>query len=88
VKTVYFPGDRRDHYVADLELSRFASVFIEEELRPRMERAIERLRRMEELMAELPPDERAAMAERIAKLRHWLEKGQTIMPWLLKFLVI
>ncbi len=29
---MYMPGDRRDHYVADLELSRFATVFIKDEL--------------------------------------------------------
>ena len=39
VKTVYSPGDRHDHFAADLELSKFATVFIKEELRPRIERA-------------------------------------------------
>ena len=34
VKSVYSPRDRRDHFAADLELSKFATVFIKEELRP------------------------------------------------------
>jgi DNA-binding transcriptional regulator GbsR (MarR family) len=33
VKAVYFPGDRRDHFAADLEL-RFSTVFVREEMRP------------------------------------------------------
>src|SRR4249919_164975 len=33
VKAVYSPGIRRDHFAADLELSKFATVFIKEELR-------------------------------------------------------
>lgn len=87
VKIVYEPGDRRDHYIADLELSKFATVFIKEELLPRMERAAERLKRMEQLVEELPPEERKATRERIAKLRHWVEKGNSMLPWIMKFLV-
>lgn len=86
VKAVYAPGDRRDHYSADLELSKFAGVFIKEELQPRMERALERINRMEALLAELSPEERKATKQRIDRLRHWLEKGQTMLPWILKFL--
>ena len=54
VKAVYSPGARRDYFAADLELSRFATVFIKEELRPRVERALERIQHMESLLAEMP----------------------------------
>ena len=57
VKAVYSPGDRRDHFAADLELSKFATVFIKEELRPRVERAMERIEHMESLIAQLPAAE-------------------------------
>jgi DNA-binding transcriptional regulator GbsR (MarR family) len=87
VKVVYQPGDRRDHYVADLELSRFATVFIKDELQPRMERALERIARMEALAAKMEPARRDAARARIERLRHWLERGQNMMPWILKFLV-
>jgi DNA-binding transcriptional regulator GbsR (MarR family) len=84
VKVVYVPGDRRDHYVADLELSKFATVFIKDELQPRMDRALERIRHMDELAADLP--EKEEMRVKIDRLKHWLEKGQTMLPWVLKFL--
>lgn len=86
VRVVYERGDRRDHYVADLELSRFATVFIKEELQPRLETARMRMERMEESLAELPPEERRTTEERIERLKHWLDKGQKILPWLIRFM--
>lgn len=87
VKVVYAPGERRDHYIADLELSRFATAFIKDELKPRMERALERIKRMEALAKDMEPAERKATFERIERLKHWMERGNKMMPWILKFLV-
>ena len=86
VRVIYQRGERRDHYVADLELSRFATVFIKEELQPRMEMASERIRRMEESLAELPAKERRVTEQRIERLKHWLEKGRKILPWLIRLM--
>jgi hypothetical protein len=72
--------------VADLELSRFATVFIKDELQPRIDMAAERIKRMEAALAELPPKERRATRERIDRLKHWLEKGRKILPWLIRFM--
>ena len=87
VKSVYTPGDRRDHYVADLELSKFASAFIQEELKPRLDRALERIDTMQNLANEMEPEDRSAAEERLERLKHWLERGESMLPWLLKFLV-
>ena len=87
VKSVYSPRDRRDHFAADLELSKFATVFIKEELRPRVERALQRIQYMESLLVEMPAGERQATRHRLLRLRHWLEKGEKMLPWVLKFLV-
>lgn len=87
VKVVYAPGERRDHYVADLELSRFATAFIKEELKPRLERALQRVERMEGLAKEMNDKDRKAAYQRIDRLKHWMERGQKMMPWILKFLV-
>jgi DNA-binding transcriptional regulator GbsR (MarR family) len=87
VRSVYVPGDRRDHFSADLDLSTFASAFIKEELNPRLESAAERIERMEHLAKDLEGDERTAAFKRIERLRHWMERGRKMMPWLLKFLV-
>jgi len=87
VKAVYMPGDRRDHYSADLELSKFATAFIKEELKPRLDRALERIETMERLVDGMQSRDRAAAEERLERLKHWLERGEKMLPWLLKFLV-
>lgn len=87
VKTVYTPGDRRDHYAADLELSKFATAFIKEELQPRLDRALERIGTMETLASELEPSLQAGAAQRLERLKHWLDRGEKMLPWILRFLV-
>ncbi len=87
VKVVYTPGERRDHYVADLELSKFATAFIKEELNPRMQRAIERIERMEAEARGMDSEEQKIAFQRIERLKHWMERGQKMMPWILRFLV-
>ncbi len=87
VKATYRPGDRRDYYVADLKLSNFVTGFIKEELQPRMDHSLERIKRMERLMADMEPVERELMREKIERLKHWMEKGRTMLPWILRFLV-
>jgi hypothetical protein len=42
---------------------------------------------MESLLAEVPAEERQATRQRLVRLRHWLEKGEKMLPWALKFLV-
>jgi len=87
VKTVYVAGDRRDHYVAEFDLSRFASNFIKGELQPHLDSGLERIERMEQLIQQFSPAERESAENRLARLRHWHEKGQSMLPWILKFLV-
>ena len=87
VKTVYVAGARRDHYVAEFDLSRFASNFIKGELQPHLDSGLERIERMEQLIKQISPGERETAENRLARLRHWHEKGQSMLPWILKFLV-
>jgi len=86
VRVVYKRGERRDHYVADLELSRFATAFIKDELQPRIDMAVERIKRMEDALGDLPAKERKATKERIERLKHWLDKGQKMIPWVIRFM--
>lgn len=87
VKVTYQPGDRRDYYVADLQLSNFVTVFIKDELQPRMERSLERIKRMELLMEDMGPEEKKLTQEKINRLKLWLEKGQMMLPWVSRFLL-
>jgi len=87
VKVVYMPGERRDHYVADLELSKFATSFIKDELNPRMQTALQRIKRMEGEARLMDEPEKKIAFQRIERLKHWMERGQKMMPWILRFLV-
>lgn len=87
VKTTYVAGDRRDHYLAEFDLSRFATGFIKGELQPHLDSGLLRLERVEHLIAQSPEGTRAVAENRLARLRHWHEKGQAMLPWILKFLV-
>ncbi|MEI6072069.1 MAG: hypothetical protein WCS31_09770 [Verrucomicrobiae bacterium] len=87
VKVVYMPGERRDHYVADLELSKFATSFIKDELNPRMKTALQRIKRMETEAMLMNEHDKKITFQRIERLKHWMERGQKMMPWILKFLV-
>jgi DNA-binding transcriptional regulator GbsR (MarR family) len=78
VNAVYPPGPRRGHLAADLELTGFASVFFKEELRPRLERELERTDHIESLLAQLFTAEHELARQRLSRLRHWLEKGEKI----------
>lgn len=87
VQTGYLAGDQRHHFVADLESSKLSRAFINDELRPRVDRAAERIRRMGQLLATVPDEEHEVAQQRADRLVHWLGKGQKMMPWTLRFLV-
>jgi DNA-binding transcriptional regulator GbsR (MarR family) len=87
VKVVYTPGERRDRYAADLELSKFATSFIKEELQPRVDRALSRIEHMESLADAMDPQERHEAQQRLERLKHWLKRGESMLPWLLSFLI-
>jgi DNA-binding transcriptional regulator GbsR (MarR family) len=87
IKTVYVAGSRRDHYLAEIELSRFAAGFIKEELQPHLDHGLLRLQRMERLVSDLPDSDQSGAVNRLARLQHWHEKSQDLIPWILKSLV-
>jgi DNA-binding transcriptional regulator GbsR (MarR family) len=86
VKAVYSPGERRDHFVADLELSRFAASFIKDQLLPKLEQSVQRVQRMEAALDALPEGDRKETRARIDELRRWLDRGRTMLPVALKLI--
>ncbi len=84
VKPVFVPGERRDHYEADFDLTRIVNRFFSEKLEPRLENGAERLDRMEALTAGECEDHPAFA--RIKALRKWQHRGGSAMKMILKFL--
>jgi hypothetical protein len=62
-----------------IELDKFGTVFVNEELRLRVERALERTRHMESLLTEMPAEKRQATSQRLIRLRPWLEKAEKML---------
>ncbi len=82
VRRVYVPGDRRDHFVAETELRRLASGFLREQVRPQLDQGAERIERLQELAAALPPDVPDELARRVARLAQWRRRAERLLPLL------
>jgi HTH-type transcriptional regulator, glycine betaine synthesis regulator len=87
INTVYVAGSRRDYFLAEIELSRFAAGFIKEELQPHLDHGLLRLQRMKELISDSPDANQPSAFNRLARLQHWHHKSEEIIPWILKTLV-
>ncbi len=86
VRTVYVPGDRRNHYVAETELRRLAAGFMKEQVAPHFEQGRDRLERIDRELAHLPAVTRHTVERRIDKLHTWQKQAGRIMPVLLKLI--
>jgi DNA-binding transcriptional regulator GbsR (MarR family) len=86
VKPVYVPGDRRDHYVAELDLKKLAGGVIREELQPHLDNGSERLERMAGLIKRLPGEEQEIPETRLGRLSGWQKKSRLLLPVVLKVL--
>lgn len=81
VKAVYVPGERRDHFVAELELRRLVAGFLKEKVHPQLDAGKERLEHIQTLAAELPSGgETDEVLGRLERLRHWHERARVFLP--------
>ncbi len=83
------PDDRRDHFVADLNVSRIVTHFFENRLQPRLENGEQRLKSMIELARAVDgsgnADKNLAMLSRIEALQKWQRRGRSFLPLLLRW---
>ena len=84
VKTTYVAGDRRDHYVAEIELKMLVAGFMRGEIQPRLENGKQRLSHVDEIREELSADDRRKnfYGVRVRKLKQWHERSQALLPLL------
>lgn len=83
VKAVYMAGDRRDHYLAEIELKKLVQGFIRGEVHPRLESGETRLSRLKHLVPKTASGtEDAFYAARVGKLAQWHDRGQSLVPLL------
>lgn len=80
------PNDRREHFVADLNVSRIVTHFFEDRFRPCLDRGEQLLDSMVELAGDnaLKPD--SSRLQRVRALQKWQTRGRTILPLMLRWL--
>lgn len=89
VTTETVPGDRREHYLADLNVSRIVSHFLDNRLLPRLAHGEQRLasmlrqaQREQERSPGLGTEQRL---NRIRALQKWQKRGSGLLPMILRW---
>ncbi len=84
------PDDRREHFQADLNVSRIVTHFFENRLQPRFEHGEQRLAAMLELARANASDEEgeavATVLNRIEALEKWQRRGRSVVPMIIRWL--
>lgn len=84
VKTVYISGERRDYYVAEMELRKLVSGLLKEKVQPHLEGGKERLAKIGARVEEAPDEVSEELQKRIEQLGKWQKRGERLMPLVLK----
>jgi DNA-binding transcriptional regulator GbsR (MarR family) len=80
IKTVMIPGDRRDFYSAEESFKKLFTKFLQEEMEPHFESAKERVQRMENLLKDMPEDEKGFYNGRVDRLRAVNKSANRLLP--------
>ncbi len=83
VRATYQPGDRRDHFTAEVELKRLVAGFMREQIQPRLTHGEERLTRLLSLGSELSDQASGQFqCQRLRKLERWSQRSREVLPLL------
>jgi DNA-binding transcriptional regulator GbsR (MarR family) len=79
-------GERLTRYSARLELRPFVSIFLKQQLMPRLDRSSARLAEMESKLADLTFETREILECRIHRASKWHRRAKTFLPLIRRFL--
>lgn len=79
VRSVYVPGSRKDHFVAEMQLRTIAKGFVNEQLKPHLDSGQERLK---SIRLQLAGDDPAPdyLKDRVEQLQKWEKKAGMLLP--------
>ena len=80
IKTIYVPGERKDHFLAETEFRKLFSNFIKDEILPHLESASERIWRIENNLETVPPEKKEFYKIRVEKLKRLTKAGKRLLP--------
>jgi DNA-binding transcriptional regulator GbsR (MarR family) len=86
VRMSYVAGDRRDHYVIEMDLARFLSGFLKERVESGVLDLAERLTRLHGLSQQTATEHKHVLQERVRRLQTWQTMIQKTLPSLERLL--
>ena len=87
VKNVFVPGERREHFVAEIRLRKLVAGFLKEQAEPHLEKGKDRLKHLRELVAATEGSDTVRRAERrVNILAGWHRQVGKLLP-LVKMIV-
>ena len=87
VKTQYLAGQRKEYFVAEIRLRKLVAGFLKEQAEPHLEKGVERLRQLRELVAEASDEDSARRGKRRENiLTGWHRQVGKLLP-LVKMIV-
>jgi DNA-binding transcriptional regulator GbsR (MarR family) len=87
VKTVYVPGDRRDHFAAETGLRKLVAGFLKEQIQPRLTGGADRLERMRAMLASRNGAPAEFLADRVDQLDRWHRRANRLLPVMMRLIV-
>jgi len=79
-KTTYVAGERRDYFVAEIELRKLVTGFLNEQVRPHLVAGEERVALLNGLAAGTPESSREILVNRVRKLESWRSTTAAALP--------
>lgn len=86
VRITFVPGDRRDHFEAEVELRILISGFLQQKLTPHLQSESRRLEALETTIQREPAEKRDVLLSKIKRLRSWHRKANRLLPVITAFL--
>ena len=86
VRVSYRPGDRKDHYAAEVELPNLLRGFMRDQLSVRMNHANERLVRLLDVVEDPSNGAPDGLTDRVERLASWQKKAKRLVPLVSTFL--
>ncbi|MBM4153306.1 MAG: ArsR family transcriptional regulator [Kiritimatiellaceae bacterium] len=86
VKPVYVAGDRRDFFVAEAELRKIVTGFVNEQIRPHLNQGQDQMSRIVQLAHQEDSARKEFVTERIDRLHRWQRRTDAILPFALNFI--
>jgi DNA-binding transcriptional regulator GbsR (MarR family) len=88
VRVTFLPGDRKDYYEAELELTALVRRFLRDQVSAKMEEAGRRLEHLQSVVLDPENAAPAGLDGRVGRLQSWQRKADRLAPLVAAFLKI